>query len=108
MKIAGGAITNDAAKGEGTRGGLIIGHTKSGKPIYAGHHESHDRFSSEEHREASKAHAKTAQKYYKEASAHDPVHDQESFDRASNKSNYHYFQMHHHDRQAQNKERKGK
>jgi hypothetical protein len=43
----------DLVKGEGDRGGKIIGHTKSGKPIYDKHyHESHKDFSAADHREA--------------------------------------------------------
>ena len=39
--------------GEGSRGGKIIGHTKSGKPIYEDHkHPSHREFSEQEHSEA--------------------------------------------------------
>jgi len=36
--------------GEGSRGGKVIGHTKSGKPIYDDpNHESHKNFTSEDH-----------------------------------------------------------
>jgi len=43
--------------GEGSRGGLIIGHTSSGKPIYNEHgHASHKKFSSQDHKEAAKRH----------------------------------------------------
>lgn len=41
-----GALVADAllkAAGEGSRGGKIIGHTKTGKPIYSGDHESYGR-----------------------------------------------------------------
>lgn len=38
--------------GEGSRGGKVIGHTKSGKPIYDSHfHQAHANFTSEEHKE---------------------------------------------------------
>ena len=33
------AVAKAAGHGEGTRGGKVIGHTKSGKPIYAASHE---------------------------------------------------------------------
>lgn len=55
------------AKAEGERGGKIIGHTKSGKPIYAGHdehnglaahHSAHAHFTAEDHDDAAKAHEK--------------------------------------------------
>lgn len=45
--------------GEGSRGGKIIGHTKSGKPIYAqSKHESYSKFSSDDHKDAMNAHGK--------------------------------------------------
>lgn len=43
--------------GEGSRGGKIVGHTSSGKPIYMTHgHPSHKEFTAKEHSEAAKAH----------------------------------------------------
>lgn len=46
--------------GEGSKGGKVIGHTKSGKPIYDSHsHESHKDFSSEDHKDAYQLHDKT-------------------------------------------------
>lgn len=46
-------------KGEGSRGGHIIGHTRSGKPIYdSAKHPDHKGFSSEDHYDATKAHAR--------------------------------------------------
>jgi len=44
------AEENDLEKvGEGSKGGKIIGHTKSGKPIYdIANHESHSKFTKEE------------------------------------------------------------
>lgn len=42
------------SKGEGSRGGKVIGHTRSGKPIYENHnHPSHKDFSEEDHHDAS-------------------------------------------------------
>lgn len=50
-----------AGKGEGSKGGKIIGHTKSGKPIYdSASHEGHKDFTSQEHKEASKLHQSNA------------------------------------------------
>lgn len=47
--------------GEGSRGGKIIGHTKSGKPVYSSHgHPSHGSFSKSEHIEAGRLHSKLA------------------------------------------------
>jgi hypothetical protein len=53
------------AGGEGSRGGHVIGHTKSGKPIYlSGSHEEwksqHEHFTPDEHREARNVHAEAA------------------------------------------------
>lgn len=43
--------------GEGSRGGHVIGHTKSGKPIYSHYsHPSHKTFTNDEHIEAANAH----------------------------------------------------
>ena len=56
-----------ALKGEGSRGGKIIGHTRSGKPIYRHLHD--DRlprdYTHKDMKDASEAHAKEAQKYHK-------------------------------------------
>lgn len=49
------------AMGEGTRGGKVIGHTKSGKPIYQGKsalHVDHKKWSKQDHKDASKIHKK--------------------------------------------------
>lgn len=51
------------AGGEGTRGGIIIGRTKTGKPIYGRHsHPAHGTFNKQEHREAAEAHTDLAKK----------------------------------------------
>lgn len=40
--------------GEGSKGGKVIGHTRSGKPIYKDfHHEGHKDFTAEDHDDAS-------------------------------------------------------
>lgn len=45
------------AQGEGSRGGKIIGHTKSGRPIYdAESNNKHVNFSKEDHKDAKQAH----------------------------------------------------
>jgi hypothetical protein len=51
--------------GEGSKGGKVIGHTKSGKPIYdkAGHAE-HKNFTIEDHNDAKKLHDNTAQEHF--------------------------------------------
>lgn len=46
-----------SSEGEGSRGGHVIGHTSSGKPIYETHdHSSHSSFSSEDHNDAAALH----------------------------------------------------
>lgn len=46
------------ATGEGSRGGHIIGHTSSGKPIYSTHgHAAHKEFTPAEHNTAGAMHA---------------------------------------------------
>lgn len=52
------APENDIVKGgEGSRGGKIIGHTESGKPIYENHdHPAHKNFTSNDHTDAVYAH----------------------------------------------------
>lgn len=51
--------------GEGSRGGRVIGHTQSGKPIYAdASHDGHKNFTSQDHTDAAElhhAHAERAQ-----------------------------------------------
>jgi len=45
--------------GEGSRGGKVIGHTKSGKPIYdSAAHASHGSFNQADHKDASRLHRK--------------------------------------------------
>lgn len=57
--------------GEGSRGGKVIGHTKSGKPIYdSSSHSAHSNFTSDDHKEAAKIHfdkLKEYQQKYKKA-----------------------------------------
>lgn len=49
-------------KGEGSRGGKIIGHTSSGKPIYdTAAHQGHMKFTADEHRDAARMHSSHAQ-----------------------------------------------
>lgn len=49
------------AKGEGSRGGKVIGHTRSGKPIYNSfNHPAHKDFTHADHRDAAWAHSEKA------------------------------------------------
>lgn len=51
------SLENDIEKSEGSRGGKVIGHTKSGKPVYANSkHPSHKDFSEEDHENARHIH----------------------------------------------------
>jgi len=51
------AMDSEIEKAEGSRGGKIIGHTKSGKPIYdSANHAAHADFTSDEHKEAAATH----------------------------------------------------
>jgi len=59
----------DKAAGEGSRGGKVIGRTKSGKPIYSSHGKGHSGYtvgyhhdwSKEDHKDAAAAHRKEAE-----------------------------------------------
>ena len=65
------------AQGEGSRGGVVIGHTKSGKPIYKNSGSAnHKDFTGEDHTDASRLHNELAQKKAKEAHAkHQEAHN---------------------------------
>lgn len=62
-------------KAEGSRGGKVIGHTKSGKPIYdTFEHSGHKDFSRKEHIEAAHKHAENYHKHgkdYMEGGSHE-------------------------------------
>lgn len=50
--------------GEGSRGGRVIGHTKSGKPIYEKYEQEHTQhYTSEDHSDAMHAHMNESKKY---------------------------------------------
>ena len=58
----------EKAKGEGSRGGKVIGHTRSGKPIYdEAHHKGHEKFTHSDHVDAYKAHKKIHNEYADDA-----------------------------------------
>lgn len=57
--------------GEGSRGGKVIGHTKSGKPIYENHpadHADYSNFTHHDHFDAYVAHTSSAEKHIDEDS----------------------------------------
>ncbi len=59
-----GGSENDILKAEGSRGGKVIGHTRTGKPIYEDFsHDKHREFNESEHNDAAEAHSKIADKY---------------------------------------------
>jgi hypothetical protein len=54
-------------KGEGARGGHVIGHTKTGKPVYSDpKHPEHGKFSDEDHYDAHLAHGQHQRKHESE------------------------------------------
>lgn len=55
--------------GEGSRGGHVIGHTKSGKPVYVGHadHADYKNFSSQDHLDAAELHRDKAKHHHFQA-----------------------------------------
>lgn len=68
-----GSYDNDIIKseGEGSRGGHVIGHTKSGKPVYDSHdHERHQGFAYDDHYDAFLLHQETIAKNHKNAIKH--------------------------------------
>lgn len=57
-------IIKSHVSGEGSRGGKIIGHTRSGKPVYDTHdHSSHSNFSAHEHMDAARHHEMKATEF---------------------------------------------
>ena len=59
-------VIEKAKSGEGSHGGKIIGHTKSGKPIYQAHHATHKEykeFKAADHIDAAMAHQKEGDKF---------------------------------------------
>jgi hypothetical protein len=82
---------NDLEKSEGSRGGKVIGHTRSGKAIYENHnHEGHKNFTHEDHNDASNAHSKIIDKM----KGNDPKMDyhskqvKEHYDKSINKQEH--------------------
>lgn len=61
-----GLIGDVLQKAEGSKGGKVIGHTKSGKPVYESQHADfyHD-FTKQDHRDAYNIHEKKREKYIK-------------------------------------------
>ncbi len=72
---------NDIEKAEGSRGGKVIGHTKSGKPIYATTNAKHEsKYSSQDHTDAAYAHLDHAKKLAKDDKKEDAERHSDKFD----------------------------
>lgn len=83
-------MRNDAGTGAGSRGGKIIGRTKTGKPIYDSHgHAAHKGFTSAEHGHAANLHLKLADEQGKKKDKGTP----ESQGVAAAKEDHHLAQM---------------
>lgn len=82
------AYNDSIAKAEGARGGKVIGHTKSGKPIYeSANHEAHKNFSIAEHDDAIKVHEKVRDDYHKNNNSTDE--DKKANDNAFEQQKHH-------------------
>jgi hypothetical protein len=58
------AFESDLEKAEGSKGGKVIGHTRTGKPIYENHnHPSHESFTKQEHHDAAEVNSNLTDKY---------------------------------------------
>lgn len=78
-------LLQKASKGEGSKGGKVIGHTRSGKPIYDSHgHPDHKKFNQEDHYDAMRHHQFLADKepdyrkregHYAQSHEHYKTHD---------------------------------
>lgn len=80
------------AKGEGSKGGKIIGHTKSGKPVYAGNksdHQDHKEWESQDHKDAEEYHYSESMSHGEAASKHRQG--------TSSYNNHRALSMHHRD-----------
>lgn len=65
--------------GEGSRGGKVIGHTKSGKPIYEHHEQEHTQhYTAEDHSDAVTHHMREAKKHSDEHREHSNMLKQDS------------------------------
>ena len=73
--------------GEGSRGGKVIGHTRSGKPVYASKHASHksySNFTKEDHEDAHEIHGLKGASHEDKMDAHEW-----KIDEYEQKDNYH-------------------
>jgi len=75
-----------AGKGEGSRGGRVIGHTRSGKPIYASSSrnkwkEHHKNFTEQDHKDAEHVHSQFQDHHENEQERHDDIADEHATER---------------------------
>lgn len=76
------AEENDIEKAEGSKGGKVIGHTKSGKPIYATQNARHEKsFTSADHKDAAYAHLDLSTKLGKEGNKSTSGYHSSEYDR---------------------------
>ncbi len=82
--------------GEGSHGGHIIGHTKSGKPIYESGKTGMGEHTEQDHRDAGKVHANLAKEYHEDV---ENAHDFKG-EKASKKQQHHLGMAQFHNRAA--------
>lgn len=88
-----------AVGGAGARGGIVVGRTKSGKPIYASHAKTHKEFTHDDHKDAIEHFGKERSKYKKLNEAEKKQHGKESktysdiVSDATNRANQHNSEM---------------
>lgn len=83
--------------GEGSKGGKVIGHTKSGKPIYEiTKHPGHNDFNEQDHYDASRVHDKLSLEGFGKETGKDKITGATQFDA----STYNPEQIGHHQKQA--------
>lgn len=76
-------------KSEGSRGGKVIGHTKSGKPIYESHEQSHTQhYTAEDHSDAVSAHMKEASRHSEKSQKY--LENYDGIDPSDRKDQYQY------------------
>jgi len=83
--------------GEGSRGGHVIGHTKSGKPVYLKQNaDKYKDFSAQDHKDAGDLHADKARNHEKESYNDSPSWYSERSSDERTLANYHYKQSSEH------------
>ena len=91
--------TNQLEKGgEGSRGGKIIGHTKSGKPIYENSQHTSKDFTAEDHSDATSAHQRAAKEHSDKSSEKQKIVDKTGGYGAGMLANH---EKHEHNRRSQ-------